>query len=274
MRLPCLGSRLLSWRRRGDPAHRVPGRAPAFRPGVGYGSAAECRRSRRLNAARARSSASREVVGQRRLEAQLLARERMPEAELGAVQELAREPVAPRVPVARIARDRMADRGEVGADLVRAAGLQARLDQGVGRQQLEHLEVGARLARRAAADRPALGGAVVAPQRGVDRPRSRARMALDQRQVVAPHLARLDLRASRRWASSVRATTISPEVSLSRRWTIPGRSGPRRRPAGLPARRPAWGRVPGRRMDDQAGGLVDHRQPVVAVDDARLEAHA
>jgi hypothetical protein len=26
-------------------------------------------------------------------------------------------------------------------------------------------------------------------------------------------------------------------------------------------------------MDDQAGGLLDHRQPLVSVDDARLEAH-
>jgi hypothetical protein len=31
--------------------------------------------------------------------------------------------------------------------------------------------------------------------------------------------------------------------------------------------------VPGSWMDDQAGGLLDHRQPLVSVDDARLEAH-
>ena len=62
----------------------------------------------------------------------------MPEAELGAVQELALEAVAAGVPVARVAADRMADRREVGADLVRAPGLQPDLDQGVVRKRLEH----------------------------------------------------------------------------------------------------------------------------------------
>ena len=47
----------------------------------------------------------------------------------------------------------MSDRLEVGADLVRAAGLQARLEIGLGCEQLEHLKMGAGIARGGAGDR-------------------------------------------------------------------------------------------------------------------------
>ena len=216
-----------------------------------------------------------EVVRQRRLELELLARERVPEPELGAVQELAGEAVAPGMPVARVARDRVADRGEVGADLVGAAGLQAHLDQGVRRQQLEHPEVGAGLARRAAANRPALGGPVVASQGGVDRPGSRARMALDQRQIGAPHLSRLDLPRQPAVGLVAARDEHQPGGVLVEAMDDPG---PLRILAAgeqisqhVDERRAA---VPRSRVDDQAGGLLDHRQPLVGVDDARLEAHA
>src|SRR6266853_518562 len=44
--------------------------------------------------------------------------------------------------------------------------------------------------------------------------------------------------ASRAWASSLFATTINPDVSLSRRWTMPGRLTPP-----MPARlSPQWAR--------------------------------
>ena len=99
------------------------------------------------------------------------------------MQELALEAVAAGVAVAGVAGDRMADRGEVGADLVRAAGLEARLDQGVGGQRLEHREVGARRrARRGRAptrfsgarwSRPS--GASIVPERERGRPSTRAR---------------------------------------------------------------------------------------------------
>ena len=59
-------------------------------------------------------------------------------------------------------------------------------------------------------------------------------------------------------------TTSRPEVSRSRRWTIPAR------PGSPPAARPAsaWESVPGvaaRRVDDDAGGLVDDEQVLVLV---------
>ncbi len=70
--------------------------------------------------------------------------------------------------------------------------------------------------------------------------------------------------------ASVFATTIRPLVSLSRRWTIPGRPTPAIDPSGLAAvARPPEERVderaaavPRRRMHDQPGGLVDdeHRR--------------
>jgi hypothetical protein len=90
------------------------------------------------------------------------------------VQELAPEPVTAGVPIARIAAQRMADRGEVGPHLVRSPGLQASLDQGVRRQGLEHPEVRAGLPGPAPADCAALGRAVVAVlERGA--PSTRAR---------------------------------------------------------------------------------------------------
>ena len=46
---------------------------------------------------------------------------------------------------------------------------------------------------------------------------------------------------SRRWAASLLATTSSPEVSLSRRWTIPGRHGS---PPAAPRAASAWESVP------------------------------
>src|SRR3712207_4830188 len=72
-----------------------------------------------------------QVVRQRRLEPHLLPAERMREREARAVQELALEPMASSVAVARVAGDRMADRREVRADLVGAPSLQPRFDEAV-----------------------------------------------------------------------------------------------------------------------------------------------
>ena len=72
----------------------------------------------------------------------------------------------------------------------------------------------------------------------------------------------------RRYASSRRATISSPDVSLSSRWTMPGRSSwPPRAPsatspcASVPC---SW---PGAGCTTTPGRLVDHEQPVVLVDD-------
>src|SRR6185295_2329417 len=176
-----------SWRCRGNPAHLVCRAGPrAFLQGsvTGRGESraqppasalggflslsGDARRVRRLGGPGARQRLAK-VVRQRRGELELFLRKRVPEAEPGAVQELPREAVAAGMPVAWVARDRVTDRGEVGPDLVGAAGLQAHLDQGVGRQQLENPEMGPCLAGRPAANRPALRGPVVPSKGDVDR---------------------------------------------------------------------------------------------------------
>src|SRR5690349_10111860 len=109
----------------------------------------------------------------------------MPEPKPSAVQELALESVSTRVSVPGVAGDRMADRREVGANLVCAARLQAGLDERIGGEGLDDAEVRARLARCASADGPPLRGPVVAPERRVDRPGARAQPALHQREIRA-----------------------------------------------------------------------------------------
>ena len=92
-------------------------------------------------AAWAASSAAREVRRQRRGEARARSPlARVLEGEAVGVEELALEAVARGAAVGRVAGQRVADRGEVGADLVGAAGLQPRLQVGLPRQQLQHLK--------------------------------------------------------------------------------------------------------------------------------------
>src|SRR3954454_10217600 len=116
----------------------------------------------------------------------------MPEGQAGAVKELPLEAEASAAPVAGVPCDGMADRGQVDTDLVRSPGLQPDLEQRGSGQALEDREVGSRLAPAPAADGALLRRAVVAPERRVDRARARARVALDQRQIGALHLAGLD----------------------------------------------------------------------------------
>src|SRR2546430_10046342 len=103
----------------------------------------------------------------------------MPEAEPRSVQELALEAVPAATSVLGVAGHRVPDRGEVDPDLVRAPGLEACRGEGVGRQGLDHLEVGAGLTGACALDR-ALGALPpVAPEGGVDRPRSAVEVPLN-----------------------------------------------------------------------------------------------
>src|SRR3954463_8824607 len=87
----------------------------------------------------------------------------------------------------------MADCGQVRADLVRAPGFEAYAQQRGVRQLLLELEMRARLARPVGPGRDDSSLTSIAPDRGVDRPPPGVRPALDQRQVLAPDLARLDL---------------------------------------------------------------------------------
>src|SRR6478672_10999607 len=101
---------------------------PAWRGGVG----GWCRGSVGNRASAARTGEGcRQVLGQLRGELQPRAGLRMRQGEAVRVQELPPEAETVVAPVLRVARQRVADRREVGADLVRAAGLQPRLHIGL-----------------------------------------------------------------------------------------------------------------------------------------------
>ena len=94
-------------------------------------------------------------------------------------------PSAPGAPVLRVAGHGVADRLQVGADLVRAAGLQPHAQQRGVRERPLDLEVRDRLARLVGVGRDPRAHAAVAAERGVDRARARRRAALDEREVLA-----------------------------------------------------------------------------------------
>ena len=78
-------------------------------------------------------------------------------------------------------------------------------------------------------------------------------------------------RCSPSYASCERATTSRPDVSRSRRWTIPGRSSSPPCGAGGGKRlRERAARVPGRRVHDDAGRLVHDEEVLVLVRDREL----
>ena len=112
------------------------------------------------------------------------------------------------------------------------------------------------------------------PDRGVDR----AALGVQTARPPAPGTraaprARAAAPAAPRGPASVLATTSRPDVSRSRRCTIPARSGsapPAARPRSASAR--VGPRCPGAGCVDQPGGLVHHQQVVVLVDDLERAA--
>src|ERR1700710_175720 len=101
---------------------QAPGRIPVCTKDGGWFRTADCRELA-LGAAGGLERGG-EVVRQRRLEAEPLAARRVREGEAVGVQELTPEVVAAGAAVGGVAGQRVADGGEVGADLVGAAGLQ------------------------------------------------------------------------------------------------------------------------------------------------------
>ena len=185
------------------------------------------------------------------------------------MQELALDPVAARAAVGVVTEQRVADRREVGADLVGAAGLEARLEVGVAPAAARSPRSGCG-PRASPPPRPPSGSAgAIAADRGVDRPRARARAARRR----APGRRRLTSRAliwacerphrPRRCGRRPSGRTCPCRAG----GRCPGRSGPRRRRAVAELVDEGRPLVRGRRVDDEAGGLVDHRQRVVLVDD-------
>ena len=165
----------------------------------------------------------------------------------------------------------MPDLGQVGADLVGAAGLQAHVQERGRGQLLDHREVGHRRPW------PARCRWSAGARRRRSRP-SGASMVPDGRRRACPPPApgsgarapgRRSPACRRSKAGSDLATTIRPDVSRSRRWTMPGRAGsspPAARPASAPRqRRPAVARgagaPPARRACRPPAGARPRRAP-------------
>src|SRR5665213_3205432 len=169
----------------------------------------------------------------------------MTEAKVPGVQRLARKRhrlgagPAGAAGVDRVADHRMAALGEVHANLMGSPGQEAALDQR-GRLTKNALDLVAghrRLAARRADHRHLLPVGHAAPDIACDLARGRQRHAPQTIAAYAREMRRAaKSRDSARCAISVLATTIRPLVSLSSRWTIPGRRTPP-----IPARlAPQW----------------------------------
>ena len=198
--------------------------------------------------ARSRSS------GQRVLELDALAGDRVVERDAPRVQERPVEPepgrLVPPPAVATVAQDRVAGRREVDADLVRAARSRPGLHQG------RALEPAPAPRPRSSAALPVVARATIrAPrplQRRLDRSGGRSRASpAPAPGTGGPPRAGGTARPAPGTPASSFATTISPDVPASSRWTIPGRSAsspgnsgtplPSRRFTSVPSRRAAVG---------------------------------
>ena len=190
----------------------------------------------------------------------------MREREPRGVQELALEAVAARRAVLGVAGDRMADRQQVRADLVRAARSRAARAAacrcGSARSTSKCViasrgsSVSVEIRVRTRRSRPSGASIVPAPRR---------RAALDEREVLAHELARGEQRlAAPRGPARCARRRAGPDVSRSSRCTMPARSGsspPATRPASACASVPVA--VPARRVHDDARRLVDDEQVLV-----------
>ena len=142
--------------------------------------------------------------------------------------------------VVRVADHRMADMRHVDADLVGAAGLQPAFDERrpwrlrpPRRKRSQHRVVGDGMAGIVAALRHDGAPHAVARRGRAARRWCRALRAgapqtsamIGALQVAGAAMVGKGLR-QRPWARSVLATTMTPLVSLSRRWTMPGRLTP------------------------------------------------
>src|SRR5919106_5615335 len=126
-----------------------------------------------------------EVGRKRGRDVDLLPAHRVREAEPVRVQELSLEAEIALRPVLRVAGDGEVDCGEMDADLVRAAGLEAHVEEGVPRERLGHLEMRHRLARLRGVERAPRGVAAVAADRRVDAAGTGPRMPAHEREVAA-----------------------------------------------------------------------------------------
>ena len=134
--------------------------------------------------------------------------------------------------------DRVAGRGEMDPDLVGPPRNRPDLEEGRIREGFEHPEEGLGFPGALRMDRDPLPLRGVPADGPVDTALGLGDPAVDEAQVDLPDLVPLELAEEGRVGLGERATTMTPEVSLSRRWTIPGRSsGPTPAISGKRARR-------------------------------------
>ena len=158
------------------------------------------------------------------------ARARRDELQLPRVEEqpleAVRAPARGARAVDRVAGDRMPERGEVDADLVGPAGDEVELQERPAGEPLADAVAGDRSAARSGRRPSACGPS----GRGRSAPRSARRAAATEPCASARYVLRtrraLSWAMTPAWAASLRATMSSPDVSRSRRWTIPGRATP------------------------------------------------
>ena len=142
------------------------------------------------------------------------------------MQELALEAEVVLHPVGGVAGHREVDRGEMDADLMRPPRLEPHVQERVLRERLDDLEPRDGVARLLRIERALRRVAPVTADRRVDPARPRPRLPRARaRDIGARPRAGGSPPAARENASCDRATTRRPDVSRSRRWTIPGRSG-------------------------------------------------
>ena len=195
----------------------------------------------------------------------------MLESEPLRVQELPLEPEVAGDAVRRIARNRKVDRGEMDADLVRAARLEPDAQERVARQQLLELEVGHGRAGRIRVERVTEPVMTVAADGRVDRPSARAWLADDESTVLARQRAALHellqpFVCLRRPGDDEQSRGVAVEAVNDSRPVL--------LPAGCTGLDESLGEraacVTGRRMHDDAGGLVDDEEMLVLVRDHEL----
>ena len=239
-------------------AHRPQDRAEPHGAPLGAGQLASC----------ARDTPPAPVAAARRRRSRSPG-ERMREREPRGVQELPSECRLGNA-VDRVADDRQVDRREMDADLVHPPCLERDAQQRVIRPEPLDFEMRDRLARRVRVERDAGRIVAVAPDRRLDASRgaSAAGRGRARGRFVRARGSRTSA-DSRSCASCDRATTISPEVSRSSRWTMPVRPGspPPTTPASASTSVPLC--VPRARVDDEAGRLVDDGEVLVLPDERR-----
>src|SRR5919204_834251 len=197
--------------------------------------------------------------------------EGMLEAEARRVEELAHEAELAWPAVHRIAGDGEIDRREMDADLVRPARLEPHVEQRMSREELDHLEMRDRVARRVGVERAADRVAAIATDWSLDPSAAGPRPPDDEREVVAIDSASTDERLQSticllRAGDDHQAGRVAVEAvddpgsfgvaacDVSREQSV------HQRPAG----------VPRRGMDNEAGRLVDYHQVLVLVGNAEV----